>query len=197
MKSLKESILDNDLEQKSDDIVERHQIWKDLTETYGSMIRHWDILKLTVDNIAFDKKGRIVFVNLPWKEITFDMQIDGMPDSVLKRGFGEFKVNVYVYGAYGNGRRGCKLSSLGFVTPSKTILSFHNSKIEFDVCPKFKQIEFLECFITNPMRLPKTQPKNCTLMFNERTVANIGYLWARDFFKADDIEYGGKIVVTK
>ena len=41
MKSLKESILDNNLEQKSDEIAELHQIWKDLTETYGPMIRHW------------------------------------------------------------------------------------------------------------------------------------------------------------
>ena len=197
MKSLKESILDNDLEQKSDNMVELHQIWKDLTETYGSIIRHWDILKLTVDNIAFDKKGRIIFINLPWNKIEFDMQIDCMPDSVLKRGFGEFKVDVDIYGAYGNGKGGCKLSSLGFITPSKTILSFHGSKIEFDVCPKFKQIEFWGCFITNPMKLPKVQPKNCTLIFNEETVANIGYLWAQEFFKTSDVHYGGKIVVDK
>jgi len=197
MKSLKESILDNELEQKTDDIVERHQIWKDLTETYGPMIRHWDILNLTVNNIAFDKKGRIIFVNLPFHELTFDMQIDGMPDSVLKRGFGEFKVNVHVYGAYGNGKGGCKLSSLGFITPSKTILSFHGSKIEFDVCPKFNQIDFWECYITNPMKLPKVQPKNCTLTFNEGTVSNITYYWAREFFKTSDVDYGGKITVKK
>lgn len=197
MKSLKESILDSDIEQRSDEAAELHQIWKDLTETYGSMIRHWDILNLTADNIAFDKKGRIIFVNLPWKEITFDMQIDGMPDSVLKRGFGEFKVDVRIYGAYGNGIGGCKLSSLGFITSSKTTLSFHNGKLEFDVCPKFKQIEFWECYITNPMKLPKVQPKNCTLVFNEGTVSNITYYWAREFFKTSDVDYGGKITVKK
>ena len=197
MKTLKESILDSNIEQRSDEVAELHQIWKDLTETYGSMIRHWDILKLTVDNIAFDKKGHIIFVNWPMNTIDFDMQIDGMPDSVLKRGFGEFNVNVNIYGAYGNGKRECKLSSLGFITPSKTKLAFHGSKIYFDACPKFKEIEFWECFITDPMKLPKTQPKNCTIMFNEGTVANIGYLWARDFFKTYDIEYGGKLVVKK
>lgn len=197
MKTLKESILDSNIEQRSDEVAERHQIWKDLTETYGPMIRHWDILNLTVDNIAFDKRGRIVFVNLPWKEIYFDMQIDGMPDSVLKRGFGEFKVDVNVCGAYGNGTKGCKLSSLGFITPSKTRLSLHGSKIEFDVCPKFKEIDFWECFITNPMKLPKIQPKNCKLSFNEGTVSNITYYWAREFFKTSDVDYGGKIIVQK
>lgn len=197
MKSLKESILDSDIEQRSDDIVERHQIWKDLTETYGPMIRHWDILKLTVDNIAFDKNGRIIFVNLPWGEITFDMQIDSMPDSVLKRGFGEFKVDVSIYGAYGNGIRGCKLSSLGFITPSKSILSFHGGKFEFDICPKFKQIEFWDCFITNPMKLPKVQPKNCTLIFKEDTVSNITYYWSQEFFKTSNVDYEGEITVKK
>ena len=198
MKSLKESILDNELEQKSDDIAERHQIWKDLTETYGPMIRHWDILNLTVNNIAFDKKGRIIFVDRPMKSIEFDMMIDGMPDSVLKRGFGEFKVNVQVYGAYGNGIGGCKLSSLGFVTPSKTTLSFHEGKLEFDVCPKFKEIDFWDCFITNPMKLPKVQPKNCTLMFDSMTASNITYWWAREFFKTSDVDYdGGAMTVEK
>ena len=110
MKTLKESILDGDLESKSDNKAELYQIWKDLTETYGPMIRNWDVYRCTVDNLSFDKKGRIVFVNWPMNTIDFDMQIDGMPDSVLKHGFGEFKTDVHVYGAYGNSKRGCELS---------------------------------------------------------------------------------------
>ena len=90
MRSLKESILDNDIEQKTDNMVELHQVWKDLTETYGPMLRGYDKFGCTVDNIAFDKKGRIIFVNWPMDTIDFDMQIDSMPDSVLKRGFGKF-----------------------------------------------------------------------------------------------------------
>ena len=53
MKSLKESILDNDIEQKSDNMVELHQVWKDLTETYGPMLRGYDKFGCTIDNIAF------------------------------------------------------------------------------------------------------------------------------------------------
>ena len=44
MKSLRESILDDDIEQRSDDAVELHKIWEDLTVTYGSMLKYWDIL---------------------------------------------------------------------------------------------------------------------------------------------------------
>lgn len=190
MKSLKESILDNDLEQKSDEVAERHQIWKDLTETYGPMIRHWDKYGCSVKNIDFDKKGRIIFVDWPMKNITFDMQIDGMPDSVLKRGFGKFKLPVKIYGAYGIGMRGCKLSSLGFVTPSKTSLSINSSKVEFDVYPKFSDITFNGCYISNPMRIPKVPPKKCQLIFDKETVANIAYWWAREYFKASDVLYG-------
>ncbi len=197
MKSLRESILDDDIEQKSDNVAELHQIWEDLTVTYGSMIKYWDIYGCTVNNIAFDKKGRIIFVNWPMKDIEFDMQIDGMPDSILKRGFGEFKFNVKIYGMWGSSKGGTKLSNLGFVTPSKTELSIHSSKVEFDVCPKFKEIQFWECYITNPLKLPKVQPKNCKLSFNEGTVAYIGYMWAKEFFKTDNIQYGGKLIVEK
>lgn len=198
MKSLKESILDSDIEQRSDEVAELYQIWTDLTETYGNMIRKSDIIGASVKNIAFDKKGRIIFVNWPMDTVDFDMQIESMPDSVLKRGFGEFKVNVQVYGAYGNGIGGCKLSSLGFVTPSKTALSFHDGKLEFDVCPKFKKINFWDCFITNPMKLPKVQPKNCTLMFDSMTTSNITYWWSREFFKTSDVDYdGGAMTIEK
>jgi hypothetical protein len=197
MKSLRESILDDDIEQRSDDAVELHKIWEDLTVTYGSMLKYWDIFGCTVDNIAFDKKGRIIFVNWPMREIEFDMQISGMPDSVLKRGFGEFKCNVSVQGMWGSSKGGTKLSSLGFVTPSKTELSIKNSKVEFDICPKFKEVQFWECFITNPMKLPKIQPKNCKLIFNEGTVSYIGCLWAKEFFKTDNVQFGGKLIVEK
>ena len=132
MKSLKESILDNNLEQKTDNMVELYQVWKDLTETYGPMLRGYDKFGCTVDNIAFDKKGRIIFVNWPMDTIDFDMQIDGMPDSVLKRGFGKFTKNVDVYGLWGAGTKGCKLSSLGFITRSETRLSIRGGKVDFD-----------------------------------------------------------------
>ena len=93
---LNEGILDVDKnEEGMDDMVDRHQIWKDLTETYGPMLRDCD--DCTVDNIAFDKKGRIIFVNWPTNTIEFDMQIDGMPDSVLKRGFGKFTKDVEMW----------------------------------------------------------------------------------------------------
>lgn len=199
MKTLKESILDseNDIIKSTEDEMELQQIWKDLTETYGNILRYSHMDLYSVKNISFDKKGRIIFVDWPLNVIEFDMQIDGMPDSVLKRGFGEFKLPVKIYGAYGNGRGGCKLSSLGFITPSKTSLSINSSKIEFDVCPKFKEIDFWESFITNPMRLPKIQPKNCKITFNEGTVSNITYMWAKEFFKTHDVAYGGKIIVEK
>ena len=199
MKTLKESILDseNDLIKGTENELELRQIWKDLTETYGNILRYSHMDLYSVENISFDKNGRIIFVNWPLNVIEFDMQIDGMPDSVLKRGFGEFELPVKIYGAYGNGRGGCKLSSLGFITPSKTSLSINNSKIEFDVCPKFKQIEFWESFITNPMKLPKTQPKNCRIIFNEGTITNIVNMWAKNFFKTYNVNYGGKIIVEK
>lgn len=199
MKTLKESILDseNDIIKSTEDELELQQIWKDLTETYGNILRYSHMDLYSVKNISFDKKGRIIFVNWPLNVIEFDMQIDGMPDSVLKRGFGEFELPVKIYGAYGNGRNGCKLSSLGFITPSKTSLSINSSKIEFDVCPKFEEIDFWESFITNPMKLPKTQPKNCKITFNEGTVSNITYMWAKDFFKTYNVNYGGKIIVEK
>lgn len=195
--TIKESIFDDNIGENTDKLVELNQIWKDLTDTYGSMIRHWDVYGCSVKNIDFDKKGRIIFVDWPMKDIVFDMQIDGMPDSVIKRGFGEFKLPVKIYGAYGNSLGGCKLSSLGFITPSKTSLSINSSKVEFDVCPKFKEIDFWESFITNPMRLPKTQPKNCKITFNEGTVTNIAYWWAKEFFKTHDVTYSGKIIVEK
>lgn len=197
MKSLKESILDNDIEQRSDEAAELHQIWTDLTATYGNMIKNSDIIGASVKNIAFDRKGRIIFVDWPLSNIEFEMQIESMPDSVLKRGFGEFTKDVKVYGMWGSSKGGTKLSSLGFVTPSKTILSFMSCHIEFDVCPKFKQIEFWECYITNPMKLPKVQPKGCTLVFNEGSVANIVYRWAREFFKTPEVSYGGKMEIRK
>jgi hypothetical protein len=162
------------------------------------IITTWNLT--SIKNIDFDKKGRIIFVNWPVKDIDFDMQIDGMPDSVLKRGFGEFKMDVNIYGAWGTGTRGCKLSSLGFITPSKSKLLLHGGKFEFDECPKFSNISFVECYITNPMRLPKVQPKKCNLIFNEGTVTNIAYWWAKEYFKTTDVHYGGyidKLTVSK
>lgn len=198
---LNEGILDVDKnEEGMDDMVDRHQIWKDLTETYGPMLRGYDKFGCTVDNIAFDKKGRIIFVNWPMDTVDFDMQIDSMPDSVLKRGFGKFTKDVYVYGLWGAGTKGCKLSSLGFVTRSETKLSIRGGKVEFDECPKFNTISFYECFITNPMKLPKIQPKKCTITFNDGTVNNITYMWAREYFKTSDVHYGDysdKIRISK
>lgn len=158
---LNEGILDVDKnEEGMDDMVDRHQIWKDLTER--EIIQ--DAPLLTFENLDFDSKGRIIFKNYKGTSIRFDLSHFTWPDSVLKRGFGDIKFPIVIC-RFDILSRG-KLSDLKLLGKYEYV-TIAGSKLHLDEFPKVKHLKFRECFFRDTHIKAKRKPKGIEIEFNE------------------------------
>ena len=177
---VKESLLDDEdaLVSNSKETMERIRIWKDLTETYGEILMGSKTGRISVDNIGFNKKGEIIFLNWPGRSITFNLDpIGRFPDSVEEHGFGQLEVDEIIIK-----RARCKLSDLCFNKTYRSLLTFEQGTLELDVFPKFTIIRFNETYFRNTHLLPKRRPKNCTVVFDSYSATNAFGVWATRFF---------------
>ena len=187
MKRLKtyveESIFDmEDKVENFDQDLAREEIWKDLTQTYGEILMGWR--KLSIDNIGFDDKGRIIFKNWPGPVIEFYLgSMNRFPVSIEKRGFGDLdpKILHVVVKEF----RG-KLSQLPFRGKyNNKALTLEKGSMVMDEFPKFSRIMFDDVYLRNIHILPKKQPKYCTIEFSDSTASNLILDWSDRFFKGN------------
>lgn len=180
---LQESILDDadDIVISGEKAMELEQIWKDLTDTYGEILAGSKTGQISVDNLDFDKKGRIIFKNWPGPKIEFNLSsIDSFPEIVLKHGFGDFDKKISEIRFI---QPRCKLSELGLKGDySKCHVLIEQGNIEMDVFPKVASIDFNDTYFKNVHILPKKQPKQCIVRFSNLSVDALFSCWAYRFF---------------
>ena len=195
---MNESLLDDedDLMDKGAKAADLRQVWEELTKTYGETLCGASRGAITIDNIDFDSKNRIVFKNWPGNTVTLYLGWGGIPDCFKEHGFGDLPANItkVVIQEF----RG-KLSSLGFDGNYKNCeLELDRGNYEMDKFPKFSTIQFLDCNFKNVLLLPKKQPKNTRIFFSETSQANLFGCWSYYFFKGNYARWSrnGQEIIT-
>lgn len=181
---MNESLLDDedDLMDKGAKAAELRQIWEDLKSTYGEILLGSARGAVTIDNIGFDARGRIIFKKWPGSEIGFYLgSMDTFPDSVMKHGFGELPpeiTTVRITSARG------KMSQIPFLGNYRGVqLKFDDCSLELDKFPKFSMIDFVSTYFHNVQYVPKRMPKGCTITFDSSSQTNLFAAWSGFFFK--------------
>lgn len=186
-----ESILDDDFVGQIKDNSKIDSVWQELSKDWGNDSSTLFAASfsnfLSADNIAFDKKDRIVFKNLPDKfKIILDYELAGIPDCVRKYGWGDLKLSEFA-GAptitVRNSGCSCKLSQLGFRGKTDGALIIEGGTYELDEIPDFTVVKFVGCSFKNISKMPKKKPARVTLQFDSDSQANIFDMWCLEVLK--------------
>ena len=194
-----ESLLDDDDQIVNDGVKKTllREVWEDLTKNWGEILMGSGRGAVTIDNIDFDSRGRIIFKNWPGSEIQLYLgSIGFVPDSFKKYGFGDLPSNVdkLIVKSF----RG-KLSDLSLNGNYKgKTLELEQGSYEMDRFPKFDNIYFNDSYFRNVGKMPKKQPMNCKILFSDSSVEHLFGSWSDYFFKGNYAQWtrGGQQIIT-
>lgn len=167
MKSLKESILSQDLD-INDKTMEIGDIWREF-ELFG-VFNNSGFQTITEDNIDLDSKGRIIFKDIKGDQIEMDLSYNTWPEKIEEHGFGDIKQKL-ILSRFDLGSKGLPLSKIRLLGKYDKI-EYHGCNLILDEFPKAKEIFFRGCNFHDTHMKVRKKPKGVKITFNSGSYIN-------------------------
>lgn len=179
---LSESLLDDDvtISDKFEKDIKLSKVYKSLTEPPYMSHSYIKSPSFSIDNIDFDKKGRIIFKNIN-HPLYIDFDHQDWPDEVKKYGFGDTDIDMCFYRYRCNEIFNPK--KWYFYGKNKGILTIKESSVNLENLPTFNKIIFDSCYIHKLSKKIKHKPKGTKLVFQNMTMYNIATQILEDMFE--------------